>query len=1036
MAKMIDVKPSYKGEGKVWDSLCEYLSNDTVVYNQREINGREYDFCIMTENRGIIVIEVKGWAPDKITVNGVDNIEVEGYDKPQGSPKKQARAYRFSILNKISSMYNVSPLVLDMVCYPFISREQYYETKLNIISEEQYTLFKEDLEDKDILNIKIQEVYNINNVIPHSDFSYDLMLRIRRNLEAGLKAVNEENKVLPYSRLLVYPVTISKIEIDSLIDEYFLGVKNIIFVNTQTYYEEILSSLNCALKQRNIDYKKNNLHIGFDKGIPLSHDKDCFKIFNFELYWVKSLESKCYEKICINEGNVSLAFHKTLEVLAKCSSFNLQQYKVEHATMEKDILVEAGAGTGKTFLMVSRIAYLCNNESNPISDISKEIAMVTFTNDAAINMKKRLKQMFINYFVLTGHERFLKHVEDIDRANISTIHKFGIRIMRGESLYTGLGTNFRISSNEYDRGRSYDIFLGEYLDERERENSNFINEFPIPIYDLKKKLMNVADRLFDRSINFEQIKVQEMGVTVENNIPYFNDLLIRVVFPAEAIYLEMMKASNKVDLKECLIELNKILSMRCDKLENLKLRYMFIDEFQDTDDVQIGVFQKLQKSINTECKLFVVGDLKQSIYRFRGAKLNAFQRLQNGKENEWSHYRLNRNYRTDARLLKLFDRIFSLMGSRQILPYTREDDQLVSDVVTDAKEDELMICMPCHGKDSEKILELLNDIILSEKAKIENLMQTKTLSKEERTIAILVRSNWQVESVVNAATKRDINIEISTGGDLFQLPSTLDLYKIVLAISHNTSPVYLVNFIESNYTNLKLDYTKMHCISEEEKLKLLTGVLDEFFERRMGMSWNSVLSEVYSQPILYVLKKIFDTLQPWENYSLVPDKQRMYIANYEYLLERMIKFSRIDALTLSQVIEYLGINILTGQQQLSRSTEVDDDGVHVICTTVHKSKGLEYGTVILPYTYEDISDTKKVKLEANYDDNKLSYTVLFENGIRERNSNYSESTEVDEQIAEESRILYVALTRAIRSCIWINNLDSTPHISWASLLEE
>jgi ATP-dependent exoDNAse (exonuclease V) beta subunit len=149
----------------------------------------------------------------------------------------------------------------------------------------------------------------------------------------------------------------------------------------------------------------------------------------------------------------------------------------------------------------------------------------------------------------------------------------------------------------------------------------------------------------------------------------------------------------------------------------------------------------------------------------------------------------------------------------------------------------------------------------------------------------------------------------------------------------------------------------------------------------------------------------------------------------------MIKFARIDALTLNQIIEYLGINILTRQQQLSRSTEVDDEGVHVICTTVHKSKGLEYGTVILPYTFEDISDIKKVKLEANYNDSRLSYTVLFENGIRERNSNYCEDREVDEQIAEETRILYVALTRAIRNCIWINNIDSAPHISWATLLE-
>lgn len=60
---------------------------------------------------------------------------------------------------------------------------------------------------------------------------------------------------------------------------------------------------------------------------------------------------------------------------------------------EKNTLVEAGAGTGKTHSMVSRVAYLCNKRRNNISCIEDELAMVTFTNDAAINMKKRLKQI-------------------------------------------------------------------------------------------------------------------------------------------------------------------------------------------------------------------------------------------------------------------------------------------------------------------------------------------------------------------------------------------------------------------------------------------------------------------------------------------------------------------------------------------------------------------------------------------------------------------------------------------------------------------
>ncbi len=549
MAKMIDKKPTYNGEAKVWERLNEYLPNDIVVYNQREINGREYDFCLMIENVGMLIIEVKGWKADKICVNGVDEIEVEGYDKTQTSPKKQARAYRFALLNKISEKYNVSPLVLDMVCYPFISKEEYLEKHLNIISEEAYTIFSEDLDDGDLLNKKINTVFEKNNLIPHSDFTYDLMLRIRRNYEPDLMKKNEyADAITPYSKLFFLPSSVDASKCKEVVDMYAAGVKTVVFVERRESFKSILSYLDYFLKKMNIGYKKNNLFVGSSEKMEKHYEDDIFRIFNFELYMYSALSRICETSFEIVEGKVTDDNKIILRKLSENTEFNLQQYEVEHATTEKNILVEAGAGTGKTFSMVSRVAFLCNKELDPVMNIADEIAMVTFTNDAAINMKKRLKQMFINYFVLTGSEKYLKYVEDIDRSQISTIHKFAIGILRGESLYTGLGTNFRISSNEYKRGKAYDIFLGEFLEEMEEKNSNFVNELPVPIYDLKKKLMSIADKLFAKSINLEQIKPAEMGVTVDNNIPYFNELLTRVVFPAEATYIESMKNSNDVDL--------------------------------------------------------------------------------------------------------------------------------------------------------------------------------------------------------------------------------------------------------------------------------------------------------------------------------------------------------------------------------------------------------------------------------------------------------------------------------------------------------
>ena len=1039
MAIIVDHESEYKGERKVRDAIAEYFSDDVVVYNNREVNGREYDICLLVKDVCVFIVEVKGWLADKINVHGIDDIEVEGYAEQQKSPKKQAKSYCIQYFTKLKKQLGTSPLVVDLVAYPFITKEQYYESHLNIISEEQFTLFKEDLGDHASLKKKFQMAFDAKKAIPHAELNAELISRIRRKEEPDYNDSEDKDLIQVYSTLSIIPDDADGKRIKRIVAAYFKGIKQIVFVSKRPLFEMILNELNFSYKKENIE-PGDKLKVGYRKGIEAVVLRDSYRAFNFEVYLISGLEKECSEEIVIEEGQADQN-EELLSWIAEHSYFNLQQYKVEHASTDKNTLVEAGAGTGKTYSMVSRVAFLCNKRRGNITSIEDELAMVTFTNDAAINMKVRLKQMFVNYYILTGNECYLQYIEGVDRANISTIHKFSLELLRGASFYTGLGTNFRISSDEYNRGKIYDMYLSEFLRTQEENNPNFISEIPVPIYDLKKKIIGIADHLLQKSINLSDIKPEEMGVTVDNTLPYFNELIQQVVFPAEIEYLSAINDRNAMDLKECIILLNKVLDYGADNISNLKLRYLFVDEFQDTDDVQIEVFQKLQKTILSDCRLFVVGDLKQSIYRFRGARLSAFDQLMTYKKYDWEIHHLNINYRTDARLLELYDLIFQKMGEEGYLPYNQQDDRLISEKIFEANDKELMQCIPCHGRDEKTFFNALFGILENQTGKIADIIeqkkaQGKTLSLEERTIAILVRSNWQVESIIKEANKRGVNVETKSGGDLFQLESTQDLYKLILAIENSINPVYLVNFIESNYTDLKLDYQKYHGVSEVEKLQSLQEILDEFFLLRMKKRWQEVLDEVYAQPVLYALKHIYDALEPWKMYSCNPSAQAFYMANYDYLLEKIVKFSRIDTLTINQISKYLEINILTRQQELARTPDTDEEGIHIMCTTVHKSKGLEYGTVVLPYTAEDISDIRKVKLDANYSKSKLSYTVLFENKVRERNSNYNEDMEKTEQIAEESRILYVALTRAIRNCVWIMNIDKNVSISWGTLMEE
>lgn len=1037
MAMMIDKKPEYKGEGKVWESLSDNLPGEAIVYNSREVDGREFDFCILMKNVGMIIIEVKGWLADSIfDVAGVDEIIVQGYDKPEKSPKKQARAYRFGLLNLISDKYNVSPLIFDLVCYPFISKKEYYDKRLDIVSEEALTLFKEDLSDPIRLGDKLLNAYNQCKSIPHAEMDDDLMGKIRQHFEPHfqMKKPLELSSQVPYSMVVANAKKLAKKQIHDIVDSYLKGTKTIIFVSSEDMADSILYVLEGELNEKGVLAEKKNLKLQKDAENEFVVKNNAFRIFNLELYVVEDLADILEESATIYEGDCSFEEKQLLEKLAEKSTFNIQQYFIEHASPKKNILVRAGAGTGKTYSMVSRIAFLCNKYENPTVNLIDDVAIVTFTNDAADNMKNRLKQMFINYFVLTSNPKFLKYIEDTDFMRISTIHKFAREIIKEASMQMGLGDNFAITSGDYIKEQIYEKYLNDFIAKKEAENPNFINEIKLPLYQFRRMLVEFSNQLYNKSIDIKKIKDEELG-QAPGLLPFFNEIIMEVIIAAEIEYETRIQESNKIDLRETMIILNDVVNQKDKEKTHLDYKYIFIDEFQDTDDAQIDSFLKIQQLIGEKCNLFVVGDLKQSIYRFRGATISAFKRL-NATPDKWEEHTINTNYRTDSRLLEIMDEIFQGMGASAWLPYTFDADHLVSNLCGGAKEEELFECVSFHGKNDEQ-LEVLLGLLKREKGKIIELEKTRKLSKEEKTIAILVRENWQIETIIKGCKELDQEIEIETkvGGDLYQLDSTIDFCKLLMALTNPDDPVYLVNFIESNYVDMPLWYQGLQNEEKNVQTEKLVEALDKYFMARMNKSWNGLVAYAQANPVLVVLKTIFETLQPWNKYSDDIDKQRFYKSNYELLIEKIIKSYSVDYLTLTVIANSIQINILTKQQELARTVAEDQTGIKFLCTTVHKAKGLEYGTVILPFTAQAIDNLKKANTDVNYSNSKLAYSIKVDENKKDCNSNYDSQEEIGQRICEEARILYVALTRAIRNCIWMKDADKKSNMSWSRFLE-
>ena len=1035
MALMMDNKPTeYKGEALVWEKLSSLLPNDVVVYNHREVvDDREFDFALLIKNVGIMVIEVKGWQAQYIfDVKSPDEIIIEGESKVYGSPEKQARGYRFDWLNFLNDQFGISPVVLSMVCYPFISEKEYRDVRLDVVSSKDFTIFSDDLSSASKLGQKISNAFVKKKPLNSTPFDEGAMAVVRQYFEPSYKAKDEQITEVAdaYSILKIFNGNLSESETDDLVNSYFSGTKVIAFVKKEDDLNMIASKIADGFRKRGIISDKGDIRLAeADEVQPefLCNDNS-FRIFNFEIY-IHNLDLDTDEFIVV-EGQYTEQQESVLEGVANSTNWNFDQFKVEHAKGNKNILVQAGAGTGKTYSMVSRIAYLCLSRSHFVNNLVDEIAMVTFTNEAADNMKVRLKQYFMNCYILTKNKKVLHEIEAVDLMQISTIHKFAKVVLQSTAMEYGLGAEFAISSSEYAKEQVYEKYLNDFLVRKQKEEANFAQQLRMPVHKFRKLLMHFSQQLYNKSYGIKELKAENLGTFEE--WPFFNEVIMEVMIPAEKEYEEQIFSKNKIDLKESMLLLNDAVNGAFREKCGLRYKYLFIDEFQDTDDVQIDSFLKLQNVIKN-VKLFVVGDLKQSIYRFRGATISAFDLIRTD-ESQWEEFSLTINYRTDKRLLDKFDGIFSKMGSRGYLPFLQGRDSLSSSIDTFLPANDLITKLEYEG--DEQRMDALFAEIERQKDIIKYLSTHHKLTSKDMMIAILVRDNWQIHDILEEAKVRGEFIETQVGGDLYQLTPALDLYKLVLALLNPRDPVCLFNLIDSNYIGIDLDIQGLHGLDREDQVSKLIEVLNQYFIGKLNRNWEQIISDTKIQPILMLLRNIYEGCQPWFRYSDNENEQKFYKANYELVLEKIIKTYSVYYLTLNVIEHSMHINIMTKQEELARNVENETDDIRVICTTVHKAKGLEYGCVIMPYMGMDIASMKKADLDVYVENDKLAYGIrIGDEPNKKYNSNYDISQEQTERVNEESRVLYVALTRAIRNVVWMKDVKSKSKISWQNLME-
>jgi ATP-dependent exoDNAse (exonuclease V) beta subunit len=617
---------------------------------------------------------------------------------------------------------------------------------------------------------------------------------------------------------------------------------------------------------------------------------------------------------------------------------------------------------------------------------------------------------------------------------ISTIHSFAKEIISNTAITLGIGTDFTTISGRYDKQKIFDRLFTVYLEEENKRNPIFFNGLPMGIEEFRKLMLDVANKLYEKGCDIKNIDISSWGdAPVE--MPYLNKIIEQVVVETEKEYSKLLIDNNAVALSEYMIHLSKCIENEAFNTNLYEFKYVFIDEFQDTDDAQIASFIAMQKKLGFS--FFIVGDLKQSIYRFRGATMTAFEKM--GCDNgNWISYTLNINYRSDRRLLNTFDKAFFYMNRINLLKYEQTTDALRGVKVNNIRDDLLVQPVPYHNSDrinSTEYYDMLFNAIAVQKQRIASEMETKELSKNERTIAILTRGNRQIAEILKEAKKRDVIIESDNNSDLYRLAPSIDLCRLTSALCNPYNPTYLFDLIHSRNVNVIFDVRSIPGKTDEEKTAVFIDCLDKFFVSAMGKTWKELIRDIQNEPVLKTLRLIYEATKPWKAYSPSDEyMQEYYRANYELVFEELSRMNKKNYLTLDSINESLHINIMTGTEAKSREIDTDTKDIRVICLTVHKSKGLEYGAVIMPATDAKIDEQHKNGLEVSYIDGKIGY-CLSANGNQYSNSFYESKTEIKEMMMEETRILYVAMTRAIDSFIWFINLDAKGN-NWGEMLKE
>lgn len=778
---------------------------------------------------------------------------------------------------------------------------------------------------------------------------------------------------------------------------------------------------------------------------------------------------------------------------------NTREQNLAITTIDKNLAVNAGAGTGKTKVLTERYIYILDHGNLEENKEVESIVAITFTKKATQEMKERIREEIKRRFPLD--KKWIRYYRDMEKSNISTIHSFCGNILRDNPLAAGVDPMFTVLDQDEANLLLEDIILEEILESIEEDeniyklvkvfNRDDLDNIVLEIKAIYNKIRTVG-------YTFEQVKemtldfIASIQISIED-IQYIKDSFLYLMdksrknskvvkLKTDSIWLKFFENNyeeeelisileylydnigtnsketdrieslketiNKVflikekeylwlyeGLFQILIKIDTKYSNSKDKLGSLdyddlqilvlrlledasirekyqnRFKYIMVDEFQDTNELQKKIFYKLcsKDKLLDRNNLFIVGDPKQSIYEFRGADLQVFYQVMKDIESfsNGKTITLDKNFRTVDTIIKFVNSLFNkLMGARYISLKNHHISKNKIDIEILEKED---LIAPINISEADYNTYYESRLIAS---RIKELVEEGSFNYGD--VALLFRATTMDYIYEEALMEYGIPYYNIGGKGFYRGQEITDLMNGLKAISNRYDTISTIGFLRSPMIGIS-DKTLYWILRHKENSILETldkGIKyiqeDEKYKIKDAKKiLNSLMVKKGLYGIYPLLIELLNNTYYMESLMLYHGGRQL-VSNVYKFLELALDFDRNTSGSLEDFIDY--IERLKDIDECQAKIQSEDADV-VKLLTIHKSKGLQFPVVIIPQMARGF----------NY---QQPYILLNKNkgiGFKyDKKSPFYDKIKEDIRVIEDEenkRLLYVAMTRAEKRLI-------------------